>query len=132
MEVRATCTEGAPETTGVFHDLRELQIAEARMTMFKALQELNAEEDADIEIGSMRQCARCAILFTEIRPPGRLDALAHASAARGAMICPRRSEHVGQLFFWSTANPRSFGLRYDIGNCRRGKECSSRPDGQRP
>jgi len=71
MEVRATCTEGAPETTGVFHDLRELQIAEARMTMFKALQELNSDEGTAIEVSRMRQCARCAILFTEfIHPDG--------------------------------------------------------------
>jgi hypothetical protein len=71
MEVRATCTEGAPETTGVFHDLRELQIAEARMTMFKALQELNSDEGTAIEVHRMRQCAGCAILFTEfIHPDG--------------------------------------------------------------
>lgn len=69
--VLATCAEGTPETTGVFHDLRELQIAEARMTMFKALEELNREEGMKMEIRQMRQCARCAILFTEfIHPDG--------------------------------------------------------------
>ena len=68
--VLATCDNGTPEAGGVIHDLRLLRVTEARLTMFKAVQGLNAEEDAGIEIGSMRQCARCAILFTEFVHPG--------------------------------------------------------------
>lgn len=68
--VLATCHEGTPETNGVIHDLREVIVVEARMTMFKSLQGLNTEEGVEIKIASMRQCARCAIIFTEYLHPG--------------------------------------------------------------
>ena len=61
--------DGTPETTGVFHDLRELRVPEARLTMFRAIQVFNAEEDADVEVHQMRQCAKCALLFVEFVGP---------------------------------------------------------------
>lgn len=69
MRVMATCNEGRPDASGVFHDLRELQVAEARMTMFNAVAGFNAEEGLDVEVRWMRQCARCALLFTEFAGP---------------------------------------------------------------
>jgi hypothetical protein len=84
--VLATCHEGTPETNGVIHDLRALSVTEARMTMFKAVQGLNGEEGADIEIGSMRQCARCAILFTEFVHPGGWTFLHMHLPPEGLMI----------------------------------------------
>jgi len=69
LEVKATCDKGTPETGGVIHDLRELNVAEARLTMYRALEGLNREEGVKIEIRQMRQCARCAILFTEFVDP---------------------------------------------------------------
>ena len=69
LEVKATCGDGTPETGGVIHDLRDLNVAEARLTMYRALEELNREEGVEIEIRQMRQCARCAVLFTEFVDP---------------------------------------------------------------
>ncbi len=85
-KVLATCRDGTPESGGVIHDLRTLSVTEARMTMFKALQGLNVEEDADLEIGSMRQCASCAILFTEFVHPGGWTFLHMHLPPEGLMI----------------------------------------------
>jgi len=69
IEVKATCGNSTPETGGVIHDLRELNVAEARLTMYRALEELNREEGANMQVREMRQCAHCAILFTEFIDP---------------------------------------------------------------
>jgi hypothetical protein len=82
----ATCGEGTIETTGVFHDLRELQVPEARLTMFKAVQGLNAEEGTEVEVLRMRQCARCAVLFTEFVGPGGRTLLHMHLPPEGLMI----------------------------------------------
>lgn len=78
MHVMATCSEGRPDASGVFHDLRELQVTAARMTMFSAVAAFNTEEGLDVEVRWMRQCARCALLFTEfVGPDGRALLFVH-------------------------------------------------------
>jgi len=71
LEVRATCDGAHLPSEGVMHDLREIKVPEAKLNMFRAIEDLNRIDDVKVEIREMRQCARCAVVFTEsIYPEG--------------------------------------------------------------
>ena len=56
----------SPENGGVLHIVREVADPEVRLRMLKIAEGLNATLGGNRQITSLRQCGKCATVFTEM------------------------------------------------------------------